>query len=51
MWGALLSRIDAHGFDGIAQSVRFANVCGALTTTRKGATDAIPTLAEINAHL
>lgn len=50
-WGALLSRIDAHGFDGIAQSVRFANVCGALTTTRKGATDAIPTLAEINAHL
>ena len=50
-WGALLSRIDANGFRALDESVWFANVCGAITTTRRGSAEAIPSLEEIEANL
>ena len=37
--------------DTLAQAVRFASACGALATTRQGASDAAPTLAEVNTLL
>ncbi|MDR3516074.1 MAG: ribokinase [Azospirillaceae bacterium] len=37
--------------DGLAQAVRFAAACGALATTRRGASDAAPVLAEVEALL
>lgn len=43
-FGALLAKIDENGFVNLSQSLRFANIVGALTATGKGAIDAIPTL-------
>ncbi|MDR3516601.1 MAG: ribokinase [Azospirillaceae bacterium] len=37
--------------DGLLEAVRFANACGALATTRPGASDAAPTLGEVEALL
>ncbi|MFC2969515.1 ribokinase [Acidimangrovimonas pyrenivorans] len=37
--------------DGLPDALRFANACGALATTRRGASDAAPTLAEVEALL
>lgn len=37
--------------DGLADAVRFAAACGALATTRAGAADSAPTLAEVAALL
>lgn len=50
-WGALLSRIDENGFRDLEKSVWFANVCGAITTTRRGSAEAVPSLEEIRANL
>lgn len=50
-YGALLSRLDADGFGNLEKSVYFANVCGSITTTRKGSAEAVPTLEEINRYL
>ncbi len=47
-WGALLSKIDRFGYQDLSQSVRFANICGGLTTLAKGAIEPIPTEDEIN---
>lgn len=37
--------------DALADAVRFASACGALATTKRGASDAAPTLAEVEALL
>lgn len=50
-YGALLSRLDREGFENLEKSVYFANVCGSLTTTRKGSAEAVPTREEIEKHL
>lgn len=50
-YGALLSKLDREGFGNLDESVFFANVCGALTTTRKGAAEAVPFLEEIEKYL
>lgn len=54
-YGAILSQLDRIGFENfvkdknvIKEVLRFANLTGALTTTKKGAIDALPTLEEIN---
>lgn len=54
-YGAILSQLDRIGFENfvkdknvIKEVLRFANLIGALTTTKKGAIDALPTLEEIN---
>lgn len=54
-YSAILTKIDSIGFENflkdkevIKEVLRFANVCGALTTTKKGAIDALPTLEEIS---
>lgn len=50
-WGALLTCIDRKGFEDLEESMRFANVCGAITTTRKGSAEAVPSLEEIMRNL
>ena len=50
-YGALLSRIDEVGMRDLDRSVWFANVCGAITTTRRGAAEAIPSRREIEENL
>ena len=50
-WGALLTCIDERGLEDLDGSMRFANVCGALTTTRKGSAEAVPSLEEIRRNL
>jgi ribokinase len=47
--GGLASALD----DGkpLAEAVRFAAACGALSTTKKGASAAAPTRAEVDAFL
>lgn len=50
-YGALLSRLDEEGFHDLDRSVFFANVCGALTTTRLGSAEAVPTREEIEQYL
>jgi ribokinase len=47
--GGLASALD--GGKSFADSVRFAAACGALSTTRKGASAAAPTRAEVDAFL
>lgn len=49
-YGALLSRLDG-GKEKLADSVFFANVCGSITTTRKGSAEAVPTREEIEQYL
>ena len=36
---------------GFAEALRFASACGALSTTRKGASAAAPSLAEVAAFM
>lgn len=50
-YGALLSKLDREGFEKLDKSVFFANVCGSITTTRKGSAEAVPSLEEINQYL
>ena len=50
-YGALLSKLDRNGFENLDKSVFFANVCGSITTTRKGSAEAVPSLEEINQYL
>ncbi len=50
-YGALLSRLDRNGFEHLSQSIFFANVCGSITTTRKGSAEAVPTFEEIKKYL
>lgn len=50
-YGALLSRLDGQGFVDLQNALRFANIVGALTTTAKGAIDAIPSLEIVKKYL
>lgn len=50
-YGALLSWLDREGFENLDKSVFFANVCGSLTTTKRGSAEAVPSLEEINQYL
>ena len=53
-WGAVLSKLD--GMNGhidnaaIADTLKYANVCGALTTTGSGAIDALPDMATVGSY-
>lgn len=50
-YGALLSRLDCDGLVNLNKSIFFANVCGSLTTTRKGSAEAVPSKEEIEQYL
>lgn len=41
-------KIDQLTIEGIAEMARFSSIVGALTTTKKGAMDAIPSITEVN---
>ena len=49
---AIISRLIANGWSALeTDDVRFASAAGALTTTRSGAIDSLPSLAEVKKFL
>lgn len=54
-FAAVLTKIDSIGFNNLVKDkeiikevLKFANISGALTTTKKGAIDALPSIDEVN---
>ena len=53
-WGAILSKLDTtedfKNDKAVSDMLKYANICGALTTTGNGAIDALPDMATVESY-